>query len=323
MRKKILMFLMISAFAVKQVKATDDVYVDLSVLDAVPQDSIGFIGTAPLFPEIKKQPIPAKKKIAPKPIKKQVKKAQKSPVVFQEPQITEPEIKQEPEEISVAMPEAMENIESPILPEIAPETAESVESPIPSENISKSQQQNEFSDSEQEIVAEDQINNEPVISGTQPIISESTGTQAESKQEQTVNPQGQEESLAEQQENQKEEILSAKISESSEKGNIIMPREVYSLRFDTDSSNLTDDHINYLNDLQTKLDPSRKKKISIKAYNYDNGEDSFRKKRISLVRATEVRSYFLNHGFKNFGIKIINTTADSEDKNTVEIEELN
>ena len=63
-------------------------------------------------------------------------------------------------------------------------------------------------------------------------------------------------------------------------------------------------------------------KISIMSYNYDNGEDSFRKKRISLNRAVEIRSYLLSKGYKNFSIKVINVTDDETKKDLVEITEL-
>ena len=63
-------------------------------------------------------------------------------------------------------------------------------------------------------------------------------------------------------------------------------------------------------------------KIAITSYNFDTGEDTFRKKRISLNRAVEIRSYLLGKGFKNFSIKVINVTDDETKKDLVEISEL-
>lgn len=63
-------------------------------------------------------------------------------------------------------------------------------------------------------------------------------------------------------------------------------------------------------------------KIAIMSYNFDNGEDSFRKKRNSLNRAVEIRSYLLSKGFKNFSIKVINITDDPSKNGLVEIEEI-
>ena len=70
------------------------------------------------------------------------------------------------------------------------------------------------------------------------------------------------------------------------------------------------------------FDDAKANKIAIMAYNYDNGEDVFRKKRQSLNRAIEIRSYLLNKGHKNFSIKVINITDDAAQGNVVEIDEL-
>ncbi len=300
MVKKSVMISVMSALIAGQVMAADDVYVDLSVLDTIPKDSIGFVGSEPLFPVVKKQPLVKKKRVVRKAIQKQAPvpavKPQREAVIPESPLISKEE---EPKPIAV--------IEAPVLNDAQPEI-------IPEQPEYKA---------------------EEIIAGPQPIVPEPAeassqigemANQVEDKQSSpeilpemsapTPNP----EATANQPE---DNVMSASISQKTEEQAAFMPREVYSLRFETDSSELTADQLVYLDNVRAQLDPSQKKKISIKAYNYDNGEDSFRKKRVSLVRATEVRSYFLNHGFKNFSIKIINTTADSEDKNTVEIEELN
>ncbi len=64
------------------------------------------------------------------------------------------------------------------------------------------------------------------------------------------------------------------------------------------------------------------KKIAIYSYNLDDGVDSFKKKRISLNRAVEVRSYLIKQGYKNFSIKVININTGSDKINTVELEEI-
>lgn len=63
-------------------------------------------------------------------------------------------------------------------------------------------------------------------------------------------------------------------------------------------------------------------KIAIYSYNLDDGIDSFKKKRISLNRAVEVRSYLLKQGYKNFSIKVININSESDKINMVELEEI-
>lgn len=65
-----------------------------------------------------------------------------------------------------------------------------------------------------------------------------------------------------------------------------------------------------------------KNKIAITSYNVEGGEDVFRRKRISLNRATGVRSYLLGKGYKNYSIKIVNVAADDNRANSVEIVEL-
>lgn len=63
-------------------------------------------------------------------------------------------------------------------------------------------------------------------------------------------------------------------------------------------------------------------KIAIYSYNLDDGVDSFKKKRISLNRAVEVRGYLIKQGYKNFSIKVININSNSNKVNTVELEEI-
>lgn len=63
-------------------------------------------------------------------------------------------------------------------------------------------------------------------------------------------------------------------------------------------------------------------KIAIFSFNLDDGKDVFKKKRLSLNRAVEVRSYLLQKGYKNFSIKVINVDESSDKINKVEIQEL-
>lgn len=62
--------------------------------------------------------------------------------------------------------------------------------------------------------------------------------------------------------------------------------------------------------------------IAIYAYNYDDGNDAFNKKRLSLRRIVAIRSYLLNKGYKNFMPKVINLPDDNPKSNLVEIEEV-
>ncbi len=48
------------------------------------------------------------------------------------------------------------------------------------------------------------------------------------------------------------------------------------------------------------------------------GGNDFKNKRLSLNRAVEIRSYLMTRGYKNFGIKIVNTDNRGK-QNTVEV----
>lgn len=62
--------------------------------------------------------------------------------------------------------------------------------------------------------------------------------------------------------------------------------------------------------------------IAINSYNYDDGNDVFTKKRLSLRRIVAVRSYLLGKGYKNFMPKVINLTDDASKADVVELEEV-
>ena len=88
------------------------------------------------------------------------------------------------------------------------------------------------------------------------------------------------------------------------------------------SSELDDLSKEKIDAIIASFDNAGANKIAIMAYNYDNGQDVFRKKRQSLNRAIEIRSYLLAKGYKNFSIKVINITDDAARGNVVEIDEI-
>ena len=329
MNKKLLLCSVVCSLIAAQSRAADDVYIDLSVLDEVPQDSIGFVHFSPAFPEVKKVVIQPRQNTA--PVAKKVQKKVEKPIVEIQP--VKPQIaenseddlltKEQTEEISFDMP--AENSETDI------ETTSQENIIHEEKELSSGAEETEssYNTEKREQSSETEENKLPEVANEQAVSSEeSLDTSSESTNDigepVSILPQPLEQPEKEVQSGE-EKVLSAEVSDEKENSQTIqiMPREVYSLSFAPDSSDLSEDNMHYLDEVMSKFDKDQKKKISIKAYNYDNGEDSFRKKRISLVRATQVRSYLLNHGFKNFSIKIINTTADSDDRNSVEIEELN
>ena len=91
--------------------------------------------------------------------------------------------------------------------------------------------------------------------------------------------------------------------------------------FDDDSYQLSDEYRDLLTDLVNGFENAIRNKILIVAYNYDNGEGSFKKKRLALNRSTEIRSHLIAQGYKNFSIKIINTD-DISMQNIAEVSEL-
>ena len=102
-------------------------------------------------------------------------------------------------------------------------------------------------------------------------------------------------------------------NESDHDRTIVFADGVYELS--TEQMSKIDDIIGHFGDLTTN-------KIAIYSYNIDDGVDTFKKKRISLNRAIEIRSYLLKQGYKNFSIKVINTDTNSDKANMVELEEI-
>lgn len=330
MRGKLLFLSAVCAmFVAEQTLAADDVYVDLSVLDAVPQDSIGFVPAQPLFPEVKNTAQPAKTKKAVKAKKAAKQPAVKKKTAAKKAKTAAPkvEVKAKVEEKVVA-PLPVEPVKVEPLTE-APKTAPVVETPAPQTNPEVKAEKPKVAETplaeatektvesqtpsivtEEKIVAqiagETQDNNKPAEVTPLPTTEDKTAEQAQPQQS-TVS-----ESL----------VISANSDNLPEQNAAPALKEVYAITFPSDSSELTSDSQQTLAEAAQKFDKDRRKKIAIKAYNFDNGEDSFRKKRVSLTRATEVRSYFLTRGFKNFSIKVVNSSADDEYKDMVEVEEL-
>ena len=94
------------------------------------------------------------------------------------------------------------------------------------------------------------------------------------------------------------------------------------IRFVDGVDELTDAQMQEIDVIVSKYENSAKNKIAIYSYNFDDGIDSFKKKRISLNRALGIRSYLLKNGYKNFSIKVININTPSDKLNTVELQEI-
>lgn len=341
MRKRLLSLSVICALSVSAAGyAADDVYVDLSVLDAAPRDSIGFVASQPLFPVYEKPKIKTVRKIKPR---KQVKKPVVLPVVKPEPKMTEVSAQEtaKPEMTSVAVKavESKDNKTETLSAEIesvvadivvpAPETQQvagektvedtAVLAPDPSQiNVEKSVTK----PVKIPVVTEEEnkdLNAEPQSETNEPEVEVT-------EQQPSVKPETELVSSVPAEDKKITEpapvVMSATTTELPETSAINAPKEVYSISFAPETSELSAEMQQRLEEAVRTFDAEQKKKISIKAHNFDNGEDSFRKKRISLMRATEVRSWLLNRGFKNFSIRVVNSSIDEENKDMVEIEEL-
>jgi len=101
-----------------------------------------------------------------------------------------------------------------------------------------------------------------------------------------------------------------------------MAANANSVKFGEDIDELNAEMEQRIDEIVKDFSNDRNAKIAIYAYNLDDGVDSFRKKRISLNRAIEVRSYLLRKGFKNFSIKVVNISGNSAKLDTVELEEI-
>ena len=86
--------------------------------------------------------------------------------------------------------------------------------------------------------------------------------------------------------------------------------------FDDNSDVLSDKAISELDAFVEKNKDDFTGKILIEAYHY-NSDNGFARKRTSLNRAVNIRSYLLNRGFKSFNIQIINTEEEVLQNNTV------
>lgn len=114
----------------------------------------------------------------------------------------------------------------------------------------------------------------------------------------------------------KSELLVPEVSEAP------VPTVNNSIKFADDIDELSAEQMVELDRIISHFKDANTNKIAIYSYNLDNGVDVFKKKRISLNRAVEVRSYLLKQGYKNFSIKVINVNSNSDKINSVELEEI-
>lgn len=306
-------------------QAADDVYVDLSVLNNLqPGDSL-FVETQPLFPVVKKAPVKKtvrkkktpKKTVAPaKPVAEKTpapKKEEKAIAILpQAPEIPQPLAEAKPEPVKPANPITVADDREPVR-----ETVADVDVVRPAETDNGkalSEPKSEETSKPAAALIEPAAKVEPAKTEVSVPAAEETAKapeKAASVQEAENVPAAETE--------EKKEIkpllpVGDKTPAAAEVG-----RQIF---FADDSFEISPENADKIISLIETFEDPRKHKIAIYAYNYDNGENTFKKKKLSLDRATEIRSLLLNKGYKNFSIKVINITDNPEKRNLVEIEEI-
>mgnify|MGYP001040657933 FL=1 len=312
--------------------AADDVYVDLSVLNEIGGGSAPSVygRPEPLFPVIRNTPqFPVVKKSAPKapkaktPVRKnkQKLKIKQVKVVEKEEKIAIPakpaDIQPAREKANSAvenklavvepakdMPVGDKTVKNEVKEKAAVPAVELTSAPAKREFVADVPAAGQAPFKTEEPVPAEKVSSAPVV----PVKAESVENQpvgevpagAEKKAEPLVPVSG---------------ALVAKPVADAEK----VKREIV---FTEGSSELDDLSKEKIDAIIASFDNAGANKIAIMAYNYDNGQDVFRKKRQSLNRAIEIRSYLLAKGYKNFSIKVINITDDAARGNVVEIDEI-
>lgn len=306
-------------------QAADDVYVDLSVLNNLqPGDSL-FVETQPLFPVVKKAPVKKtvrkkktpKKTVAPaKPVAEKTpapKKEEKAIAILpQAPEIPQPLAEAKPEPVKPANPITVADDREPVR-----ETVADVDVVRPAETDNGkalSEPKSEETSKPAAALIEPAAKVEPAKTEVSVPAAEET---AKAPEKAAAVQEAENVPAAETEE--KKEIkpllpVGDKTPAAAEVG-----RQIF---FADDSFEISPENADKIISLIETFEDPRKHKIAIYAYNYDNGENTFKKKKLSLDRATEIRSLLLNKGYKNFSIKVINITDNPEKRNLVEIEEI-
>ncbi len=327
-------------------QAADDVYVDLSVLNNLqPGDSL-FVETQPLFPVVKKSPVKkavkkkAKKKAAKKaaPVKIEVEETEtgKSIVIApQAPEIPQPLANEKTEEVKPAEPITLPDTSSEAREEIAPVNASLPDNSEPeaAQNDAENSVENAPAAEKPEVENNADVAAEMPVPEKAPAVSEEVTAKSEPE---AAKPEAESEKAVETAA-PAPVVLTQEAAESKATVPAVEPEVIKPLipveasapvpaegqiMFDDGDYTVSPQNAEKIMALINGFEDPQKHKIAIYAYNYDNGENSFKKKKLSLDRATEIRSLLLNKGYKNFSIKVINVTDDAEKRNLVEIEEI-
>lgn len=292
-----------------------DVYVDLTALDAIGYNDFSEVSVSqPLFPVYQKTEKPkaakaakkakpaAKKKTQAKKVKVEVVK--KQPAEVKQPQAAEVVVvdvepsAQPQSHKEVIYAEVEEVAKTPAAAEPQPKTEEKVEVVAVEPSAQKAPVEISATVVEDEIPAAIEM---PVTKNEAPAAAEPQANPAPAAE---IAPKP---------------LIPAAVATPAA---AVQNGEMGQIKFAADVSELTDEQQAKLDAIVSGFSNPSANKIAIYAYNLDDGVDTFKKKRLCLNRAVEVRSYLLQKGYKNFSIKVINVDGKSDKADVVELEEL-
>ena len=320
----------LSVCAYANAQTEPDVYVDLSALDELSGTGSPVIHTEPLFPVVTaRQAAEEKAKPAKKAVRKKAKPAAAKPVVKKEkakPEVKVEVVEKAPAEqpksepaASVVQPAAPAPVTEPeaevepVVPAAPAAPAAKTEPAVvlteaePAKPSAEPQSENKAKPVDDEVVVVDvePLANPVKVVDVEPVSPAKAQLFAEEK---TTEPAAKTEAPSA--DNQPQAAAEVKKPAPGR------------FAFDAEVSDLNDAQKAQLDNLVNGFENPAVNKIAILAFNLDDGVDTFKKKRLSLNRAIEIRSYLLQKGYKNFSIKVINVDAASDKVNTVEVEEL-
>ena len=288
----------LSAFLCASIANAQDVMVDLSVLDDLEAPTSNV--SKPLFPVLPKTPKVEVKKVKPKQKNKKVQnlwgfeavKPADDDIVVVDVEPTSNEYSSQPkEQTNNYNKNRYEKYAKPVFEQKTKDTVAVA---------------SETSNFETEIVAT-------------PDIEKVKETAVVQNSDETVSKPVNEEVLP-----KIEEVVSSEQSNSDLiiKEDTIKNTDDNYISFADDVDELNDSQMSKIDLIVSSFKNEPKNKIAIYSYNYDDGVDSFKKKRVALNRAVEVRSYLLKKGYKNFSIKVVNINSPSDKLNMVELQEI-
>lgn len=278
-------------------------YIDLSVLNSIDEHSV-MEPAAPQFPIVKdsskkavtsKKIVKKNKKIAPKTVQKTTQKP-----------LSTTEKTHQPKPIPY-----VDNAEDVIVVDVEPVVSNNVTEGLVFQTPETSQTKTEPKDKEPT-----ELNNVASQKEKSENIIKEASNNSLTEKTSTIEP------LSEQKNEKSKDISDNKqpllIETENALPSAVNPRIVFA----EDETSLSDAQKSQIDNVINSFSDPENNKIAIYSYNLDDGVDTFRKKRQSLNRAVEIRSYLLQKGFKNFSIKVLNIDTASDKINSVELEEL-